>query len=68
MRWPTLSAIDDARIRRNRLWHTWFAWRPVRLNSGTMVWLERVERRGGFDHRKNRPLGRVPWRWEYRPA
>lgn len=67
MRWPTLSALDDAWIRRGRLWHEWFAWRPVRLNSGTMVWLERIERRGGFDHRKNTDR-RPPWRWEYRPA
>ena len=22
----------------------WFAWRPVRLRSGELVWLERIER------------------------
>ncbi len=67
MRFPTLSAIDDARIQSNSIWHMWFAWRPVRLSSGTVVWLERIERRGGFDHRKNTGR-RPPWRWEYRPA
>ncbi len=25
-------------------WRSWFAWRPVRLDSGMWVWLERVER------------------------
>ncbi len=66
MRWPTLSAIDHARIQRRRLWHKWFAWHPVCLSSGIMVWLEQIERRGGFDHRKNRAFGNAPWRWEYR--
>jgi hypothetical protein len=25
-------------------WHPWFAWRPVRLEDGTMVWWEHLER------------------------
>ena len=30
---------------KNPDWHSWFAWRPVRLQSGELVWLEWVERR-----------------------
>lgn len=26
-------------------WHEWFAWHPVRLESGERVWLQTVERR-----------------------
>lgn len=26
----------------------WFAWRPVRLRSGELVWLERIERQRVF--------------------
>lgn len=29
-------------------WHRWFAWRPVRLESGDCRWLEYVERRVEF--------------------
>lgn len=25
-------------------WHRWFAWRPVRLQSGEFAWMETVER------------------------
>lgn len=46
-------------------WHRWFAWRPVRTVWGHVLWLEHVERRGGFDHRKNSDR-RPPWLWEYR--
>lgn len=48
-------------------WRRWFAWRPVRTVWGHVLWREHVERRGGYDHRKNsdRP---PPWRWEYRRA
>lgn len=27
-----------------RGWHVWFAWRPVWVEQGGYVWLERVER------------------------
>jgi len=55
------------RLRRLATWHEWFAWRPARLSTGAIVWLETVERRGGYDHSKN--TGRLPsWRWEYRAA
>lgn len=46
-------------------WHSWFAWFPVPLVGGSIAWLETVQRRGGYDHRKN--SGKAPpWRWEYR--
>lgn len=32
--------------KKNRLgqWHLWFAWHPVRVEQGYVVWLETVER------------------------
>ncbi len=30
---------------KSRRWHSWFAWRPVRLTTGDMVWWETVDRR-----------------------
>lgn len=44
-----------------RLWHSWFAWRPVKVGGWTWVWLEWVSRRrlSGGNH-----MG--PPRWEYR--
>lgn len=27
------------------VWHRWFAWRPVRLEDGTLRWLASIERR-----------------------
>ena len=53
---------NEARFR----WHRWFAWRPVRTEWDHVLWLECVERRGGFDHRKNSGHCPPPWRWEYR--
>lgn len=35
--------IWEAKARR-RDWHTWYAWRPVRLEEGGWVWLEHVRR------------------------
>lgn len=26
-------------------WHSWYAWRPVRLLGGGWAWRERIERR-----------------------
>jgi hypothetical protein len=37
----TAAEIFDAK----QDWHSWFAWYPVRINSGC-VWLETVERKG----------------------
>lgn len=33
------------RDRRQREWHDWFAWHPVRVATGDCRWLETVERR-----------------------
>jgi hypothetical protein len=37
MRWTVLGGHP-------RLWHNWFAWRPVRIGN-EMVWLEIVQRK-----------------------
>jgi hypothetical protein len=53
---PTIGQRLRARRDRRALWHSWFAWRPVRCEvydhwpcwlTGEIrcVWLERVERR-----------------------
>lgn len=60
-----LTALSKGELKYR--WQRWFAWRPVRTAWGQVLWLERVERRGGFDHRKNSD-GRPPWLWEYRPS
>jgi hypothetical protein len=36
--------------RRPTDWHRWFAWRPVRIDDGRIVWLESVYRRLLFRH------------------
>lgn len=55
------------RINRRAQWHRWFAWRPVSVAEGQVRWLEFVERKGFYDHRKN-STRRPPWRWQYRSA
>jgi hypothetical protein len=46
--------INDRR-QRLKTWHLWFAWRPIRLNSKTVAWLERLYRRtdyyGSYEYR-----------------
>jgi hypothetical protein len=32
------------RRKRNRGWHRWFAWHPISVGDGVIVWLETVER------------------------
>lgn len=34
-----------AKRRRAKMWHPWFAWRPVRLNHGGCRWWEWLERK-----------------------
>lgn len=29
----------------NQKWHTWFAWRPIKLSDGTRIWWEEVKRK-----------------------
>lgn len=37
--------IDDRYYSRVAEWHNWFAWRPVRLLDGRIVWLETIQRK-----------------------
>ena len=44
----------DLTSRKQRLenWHRWFAWHPMVMPSGDLVWLEWIERKitYGYDH------------------
>jgi len=56
---------------RHYVWHDWFAWLPVKLNSGVWCWFEWIERRGEWVYSTAPGPGRyVPcspfWQWEYR--
>ena len=42
---PSIGEWYDARLRRQRDWHLWFAWRPVRIEDSMCVWWEYIERR-----------------------
>lgn len=57
-------AANAARDERLRNWHKWFAWYPISVDDGVIVWLEHVERKG-----RTRILeklqGRI-WLWEHR--
>lgn len=37
------------RFQDERVWHAWFAWRPVFVRND-LVWLERIERRIQFGY------------------
>lgn len=41
-------------------WHRWYAWYPVRLIDGRLVWLQRVERRIYFGAYDNFSTYRLP--------
>lgn len=56
------SISIDERERRQGDWHDWFAWHPVRISPTKKVWMERVERRGGWV----RSYRYTHWQWEYR--
>ena len=51
-----------AAVRRRENWHLWFAWRIVRLDTGRLVWLEKVQRIGTFE------CGYDGCEWEYKYA
>jgi hypothetical protein len=56
---PSLYDRFEARHRRLRQWHRWFAWRPVHIAPDICVWLEKIERKGS--------PGYEGWTdWEYR--
>jgi hypothetical protein len=54
---------------RLRAWHSWFAWKPVRLEGNVCVWLEQIQRKGCHyrDH-WNTYGQKIPahWEWEYK--
>lgn len=62
MKWRVRK--PGARKRAKRLWHRWFAWRPVRVptngkRSGmTMVWLQFVMRKERYRYLYWKPLHR----------
>jgi hypothetical protein len=45
---------------RDKQWHPWFAWYPLRFNSKKVVWLQKVYRRadyyGGWEFVLTNPL------------
>lgn len=54
-----------------RLWHNWFAWRPVQVGGWTWVWLETIQRRRVIAHHIHGGVSQPPiasqiYRWEYR--
>ena len=48
----------------HREWHSKFAWFPIRIDSNTIVFLEKVERRNTMSIDVYNPLGLK--RWAYR--
>jgi hypothetical protein len=44
-------------------WHSWFAWRPVKLDDHDCRWLECVARRG----EQKSSWHETWWEWSYRP-
>lgn len=40
-----LCVSKRAKLQRLREWHLWFSWRPVTVETGEVVWLERIARR-----------------------
>ena len=56
-----------AREKRARfeVWHSWFAWHPVRIGMHQGRWLEMIERKG--THHRHDLIGGAWWTWEYKP-
>jgi len=48
-------------------WHSWFAWHPVKAETGEIVWLEFVLRKGTFHPAIPSDVLDSPsyWTWEY---
>ncbi len=66
MKWRVRK--PGCRHRALKMWHTWFAWYPIRVPSKGkmsgmhMVWLEKVKRKGYcFQIREDKY-----WAWEYK--
>lgn len=43
-------------------WHVWYAWRPVRLDTGRLCWLQPVMRKGDWAC----SYDGGSWEWEYK--
>jgi hypothetical protein len=64
MKFNILSAGEKTRriFAKERVWHRWFAWRPVRADRETILWFEWVERKNAkmniweFDRFEYRPI------------
>lgn len=54
MNWSTIKKHNDTN---RRLWHSWFAWYPIKIRN-TRYWLETIYRR--------RLVNDLFWEWEYR--
>jgi len=56
---------EGVKLRALRLWHKWFVWFPIRVESpgkkNIIVWLETVERK-----LIRTPYPHQPWRYIYR--
>ena len=67
MKWTVRK--PGAKLRCFRMWHTWFAWYPVRvpthgkMSGMTKVWLEKVKRKGGKIYSYDCSYY---WEWEYK--
>ena len=59
---PSLEQRAIKRDRRRQQWHPWFAWRPVRVDARTCIWLETIERKGIREY----GYGGSVWDWTYR--
>jgi hypothetical protein len=57
------AARAKSRVDRRTKWHSWFAWRPVRI-GGWWAWLITIERRG--EEYADIDYGTGGWDWEYR--
>jgi cellulase/cellobiase CelA1 len=48
-------------VRCKQDWHRWYAWRIVRLDTGRLVWLETVQRKGTIQD----SWEGQEWSWDY---
>ena len=59
MKWDCGETLHE-RTQRQKEWHRWYAWHPVRVGPGDCRWLEYVERKIEFCW--------DDYFWEYRAA
>ena len=53
MIWGKTNKQQEEKTKRIENWHLWFAWRPVVIDTGRLVWLEKIWRKcawySGYD-------------------